>query len=300
MVGSGVVAVGKRYVRYVSTPKNREAGGRIYSRVHNALWLRLTDGTYRVGDMLPAQRDLVKDLQVSRDVVQKVLKDLGDKGFLVSVRGSGTRVIALPTTNDSEADDPQARPTLYEYMGKAFREPEVSLDLVALTAETFIGHFRSQTELVTAGKIKPARVTVRMLLPSEDAPLEYPRALDPKDDRVRLRWRNRVRRHTAEMGDFCKELEDAGVEVKLLIRRMPRSPDFKLILLNDVHALVGLYSPVVGPIRLDDGTIVSRAVDVKGAGVNLHHHERRVEGADDVSQFGDYREWFDSRWNLNA
>ncbi|WP_095047016.1 winged helix-turn-helix domain-containing protein [Streptomyces sp. WM6386] len=84
----------------MSTSKRREAGGRIYSRVHNALWLRLTDGTYRVGDMFPGQRDLVKDLQVSRDAVQKVLKDLADKGFVVSVRGSGTRVIALPTTKD--------------------------------------------------------------------------------------------------------------------------------------------------------------------------------------------------------
>ncbi|NNN34519.1 winged helix-turn-helix transcriptional regulator [Streptomyces sp. S3(2020)] len=268
--------------------------------MHNALLLRLTDGTYRVGDMLPPQRDLAKDLQVSRDVVQKVLKDLADEGFVKSVRGSGTRVVEPPTAKGTAADDAQERPTLYEYMGKAFREPEVSLDLVALTAETFIGHFRSQTELVTAGKIKPARVTVRMLLPSEDTDLEYPRALDPKDDRVRLRWRNRVRRHAAEMGDFCQELENAGVEVKLLIRRRPRTPEFKLILLNDTHALVGLYAPVVGPIRLDDGTIVSRAVDVKGAGVNLHLYERRGEGADDVSQFGDYREWFDSRWNLNT
>jgi DNA-binding transcriptional regulator YhcF (GntR family) len=285
----------------VSTPEKRESGGRIYSRVHNALWLRLTDGTYRVGDMLPAQRELVKDLQVSRTVVQKVLKDLGEEGYLTSVRGSGTRVVELPTSADPQLADLEVRPTLYEYMGKVFHQPEVELDLVALTAETFMGHFRSQTELVEAGRVTPQRVTIRMLLPSEDADLEYPRALDPKDDRVRLRWRNRVRLHTAEMGDYCDRLRAKGVEVKLLIRRRQRTPEFKLILLNDTHALVGLYSPVVGPIRLDDGTVVNRAIDVKGAGVNLHHYMRSVEGSeDDVSQYGDYREWFDSRWRLST
>ncbi|MFF4031900.1 GntR family transcriptional regulator [Streptomyces sviceus] len=285
----------------MSTPKKREGGGRTYRRVHNALWLRLTDGTYRVGDVLPTQRELEKDLQVSRTVVQSVLKDLGERGFLASVRGSGTTVVALPTAKGSPQSDSQVRPTLYEYIGTAFSEPEVTLDLVALTAETFIGHFRSQTELVEAGRITPQRVTVRMLLPSEDADLEFPRALDPKDDRVRLRWRNRVRLHIAEMGDYCDRLKAQNVEVKLLIRRRRRAPEFKLVLLNDTHALVGLYSPVVGPIRLDDGTVVQRAVDVKGVGVNLHHYERHVVGVeDDDSQYGDYREWFDSRWKLST
>ncbi|MFD3501695.1 winged helix-turn-helix domain-containing protein [Streptomyces sp. NPDC058676] len=268
--------------------------------MYNALWLRLVDGTYRVGDVLPTQRDLEIDFQVSRDVVQRALKDLAQEGWIVSKRGSGSRVVKRPVDGAVQGDDAQVRPTLYEYIGEAFKESEVSLEVVALTAESFIGHFNSQTELVEAGRLTPQRVSVRMLLPSEEADLEYPRALDPQDDRVRQRWRNRVRRHAAEMGDFCDRLRAKGVETDLEIRRRPWTPQFKLILLNDTDALVGLYSPVVGPIRLDDGTSVNGAIDVKGVGVNLHHYKRRVEGPEDDSQYGDYREWFDSRWNLSA
>ncbi|MFB7248169.1 winged helix-turn-helix domain-containing protein [Streptomyces populi] len=274
-------------------PGGDESGGRPFQRVETALRLRLTDGTYRKGDMLPAQRTLEKDLGVSRDTVRNVLKLLAKEGWIATRRGSGTKVLKVPS-----AAAPQGRPQLYNFMHDAFKQPEVSLDVSALTGESFVGLFDLQVGRVEAGEISPLRVHVRMMLPSEDTELLYPRSGDPKDPRVHRRWRNMARLNAADMEDFCARLRDKGVKAGLEVHRVGWTPQFKLYILNDADALVGIYSPVRGPIRLEDGTSVPNAMDVKGVGLTLHHHQRpKEESARQSSYFADYREWFDTTWS---
>ncbi|WP_268867529.1 winged helix-turn-helix domain-containing protein [Streptomyces blattellae] len=264
--------------------------------MRNHLMERMRNGNLVVGSYLEGQRDLAVDLGVSRDVVQKVFRRLAEEGYIETRQGKGSWVVRLP-----EARDAQGEPTLYDFIDRAFAESEVSLDVVSLTSESLVGHFRAQVERVEARSLTPARVTVRMMLPSESADLLYPRApKDPKDDeRVRERWRNRARVHVAEMGDYCERLRAAGVDAVLEVRRVAWTPNFKLYLFNDADALKGLYSPVEGPIRLDDGTMVRQAVDVKGVGVSLRHYVKS-SGTDADSDYDDYREWFECCWNLVA
>lgn len=273
-----------------------ERGDRPFQRVETALRLRLADGTYRKGDMLPSQRTLAGDLGVSRDTVQKVVKALGAEGWITSRQGSGSRVLKVPS-----AATPQGRPQLYNFMHDAFKQPEVSLDVSALTGESFVGLFNLQVGRVEAEEIAPRRVRVRMMLPSEDADLLYPRAVDPNDDRVHRRWRDRARRNVADMNDFCGRLRDKGIDAGLEVHRVRWTPQFKLYIVNDADALVGFYSPVRGRIRLEDGMSIVDAVDVKGVGATLHHHPRpRGENARQDSHFAELREWFDSDWDQLA
>jgi GntR family transcriptional repressor for pyruvate dehydrogenase complex len=61
------------------------------------------DGTLRIGQRLPPERQLVRELGVSRTSVRAGLQALVGKGVLVARRGAGTFVADGPLTLDSEA-----------------------------------------------------------------------------------------------------------------------------------------------------------------------------------------------------
>ncbi|MGW3118540.1 GntR family transcriptional regulator [Streptomyces sp. NPDC001107] len=61
--------------------------------VESALRDRITDGTYRVDDVLPAKQELCEELGVTRDAVTRAIGRLAAEGLLLSVYGRGTVVI---------------------------------------------------------------------------------------------------------------------------------------------------------------------------------------------------------------
>lgn len=69
----------RRYGRLVDAQRAGE-GGREFQRVSDELRARIADGTYPLGTLLPSQRDLAAELDVSRDTVQKVLRELVGEG----------------------------------------------------------------------------------------------------------------------------------------------------------------------------------------------------------------------------
>ncbi len=52
----------------------------------------ILEGVLRVGDRLPGERDLVDQFEVSRPIVREALKNLQERGLLVSRHGGGTYV----------------------------------------------------------------------------------------------------------------------------------------------------------------------------------------------------------------
>ncbi|MGA6225640.1 GntR family transcriptional regulator, partial [Streptomyces umbrinus] len=65
----------------------------------NALREQLASGTFRLGELLPPQRYLASDYGVSRDTVQRVLRQLAAEGWIESRQGSGSRVVRLPSAD---------------------------------------------------------------------------------------------------------------------------------------------------------------------------------------------------------
>ena len=70
-----------------------ERGGREYDRVAAELRARIADGTYPLNGRLPTQRELAKELKVSRDTLQRALRDLKNERWIESRQGSGSRVV---------------------------------------------------------------------------------------------------------------------------------------------------------------------------------------------------------------
>ncbi|WP_405819799.1 winged helix-turn-helix domain-containing protein [Streptomyces sp. NBC_01390] len=279
-----------------------EGGGREFERILAELLGRMsvTDGepaVYALGSLLPPQRELAQEFGVSRDTVQRVLRELTREGLIDSRQGSGSRVIAVPETGRAAGAQPTpggaqpvgaariARPgrtTLAPHIREAFTKPQVTLDVFTLTSESLQGHIWLQAERIRTREIAaPQSIALRMLLPTDDLQLPYPRAVgDAADTRPVDRLRAITNRHATSLrhvlGTLRAERLVENVEVE--IRRVPIAPVFKLYLLNGTDALHGMYEVTERPIVLEDETKPLAAIDVIGIGATLMHYVRGEAG----------------------
>ncbi|MFE3633195.1 winged helix-turn-helix domain-containing protein [Streptomyces cellostaticus] len=276
--------------------------GRKFQRVAGELRSRMTDGTYRLRSFLPSERDLAEELAVSRDTVQRALRELADEGWIASRQGSGWRVVKTQRIQSATPGATRSGrgATLGPLISEAFERPEVTLDVYTLTSESLDAHIRLQVERIRAGSIRPERIELRVLLPSESLVMPYPRNMDDRtDDRPRERLWAISRHHTQSLRNKLRELvtEELVGHVDLLIRRAPLVPAFKLYLLNGVEALHGMYEVTDRSMELDNGEVIT-ALDVLGLGATLTHHVKDGNPDSPGSVFVDSMQtWFDSVWN---
>ncbi|MGY1498942.1 GntR family transcriptional regulator [Streptomyces sp. QTS52] len=296
----------KRYGRGVGHGEGQQAtdgGGREFDRVADELRHRMADGLYPVGSLMPAQRDLAEAFGVSRDTVQRVLRELRNEGWIESRQGSGSRVVKTQRIQSTAPKASRSRQavTLGPLISEAFEQPEVTLDVYTLTSETLDAHIRLQAERIRAHVIVPQRIALRMLLPSDTESLPYPRGIDAKDDPLlRNRLRDITGRHTDSLRGVLAELAAEGLvpEIGLEVRYAPLTPTFKLYLINGVEALHGMYEVIRRPVVVDRRKTVE-ALDVLGLGATLTHHVRDGDPNSPGSTFVEsMQNWFESVWNL--
>ncbi|WP_033322271.1 GntR family transcriptional regulator [Streptomyces yerevanensis] len=168
-----------------------------------------------------------------------------------------------------------------------------------LTSESLDTYIRVQADRIRSREIAPQSIAVRMLLPSEQLELPYPRAKNnPADTRPQERLQSIADRSTASLRYVLQTLrvENLVPDVRLEIRHAPLTPAFKLYLLNGTGALFGPYKVTERPIFLDSDEEVM-AIDVVGLGADLTHYVKD----DDPDSPGTFfvnsmQEWFNSVW----
>jgi DNA-binding transcriptional regulator YhcF (GntR family) len=273
--------------------------------VADDLRARMTDGTYSLRSFLPSQRDLAEEYGVSRDTVQRVLRELADEGWIESRPGSGSRVIKTQRIQSSTPRATRSRHgvTLGPLLSEAFEQRHVTLDVYTLTSESLDAHIRLQAERIRGGSIAPERIGLRMILPSRDLDLPYPRVMDDRNDyRLRNRLRDITDRHTDSL---CGVLRDLATErfvpsVDVRIRHAPLTPAFKLYLLNGTEALHGPYEVIQRQIELECGEEIT-ALDVLGLGATLTHQVKDADPDSSGTVFVEmWRSWFESWWSFLA
>ncbi|MFG2784818.1 GntR family transcriptional regulator [Streptomyces prunicolor] len=293
-----------------------EGGGREYNTLLEELRVRIADGTYAVGQSLPTQREFAEEFGVSRDTVQRVLRELKGEGWIESRQGSGSRVVKSPIHSGKVPQQaPRLRAALGPFVTRAFTQPTVRLDVFTLTSESLDAHVRLQAERIRTGEIAtPDRIELRMLLPSESLQLPYPRALKPVgepeeaygpeqldrlQEQIQERLRGITRRHTTSLRAALRNLKTEGLvpSVAVEVRSVPLVPAFKLYLRPGTEALFGPYEVVERSILLDDQTEVD-ALDVLGLGSTLIRH---VNDEGDPNSTGSVfietmQAWFDACW----
>ncbi|MBQ1089209.1 GntR family transcriptional regulator [Streptomyces sp. B93] len=274
-----------------------ERPGRASSMVEKVLREQLANGTFRVGQPLPPQRQLADEFGVSRDTIQRVLRRLIDENWLQACQGSGIRVVRVPDADRAEpGPQTHGRATLGPLIHRAFEQPEVTLDTFSLTSETLVSHLRVQAERIAAGEITPARVRMRMLLPAEEPRLAYPAALAPDDERIGERWRAMAQRYAGMVAELVDGFRRWGVDAEVEIRRVAMTPQFKLYVFNDSDMLFAPYEVVRRTIPVGDAMVP--ALDVLGPGPALFVHHRDADGLPGQDGFfAAMRATFESYWN---
>ncbi|MER7378638.1 GntR family transcriptional regulator [Streptomyces lanatus] len=282
-----------------------DGGGREFQRVADELRARMADGAYPLNSFLPSQRLLAEELGVSRDTVQRALRELIDEGWIESRQGSGSRVVKAQRIQSSTPRATRSRRgiTLESLISEVFEQPEVTLDVYTLTSESLYWRIQQQAERIRSRSISPRRITLRMLLPAETQPLPYPSVKDDKDDpRPRERMRDITERHTTSLRQSLMSLKTDGwvSSVDMEIRRAPLTPAFKLYLFNGDEALHGPYEVTERTIALESGEEVT-ALDVLGLGATLTHHVKDDDPNASGTVFVEsMQKWFDSVWDLLA
>ncbi|MGY5060331.1 winged helix-turn-helix domain-containing protein [Streptomyces sp. 900105755] len=282
-----------------------DGGGKAFRQVCEALRTRMVDGTYQLGAELPAQGRLAKEFGVSRDTVQRVVRELGNEGWIESRQGSPARVAKIQRVQSTTAKATRSRQamTMGPLISEAFEQPEVSLDVFTLTSESLDTHLRLQAERIRAGAIAPRSIGVRMLLPDPGLDLPYPVIRQDKDDpRLRDRLRAITARHTDSLRAALGDLQAEGLvpSVDVQTRHVRLAPAFKLYVINGAEVLHGLYEVVERPVILDTGEEID-ALDVLGLGAMLTHHVEEADPNSPASVFVQkMRSWFESVWNLLA
>ncbi|MCX5333157.1 MULTISPECIES: GntR family transcriptional regulator [unclassified Streptomyces] len=279
-----------------------EGGGRAFERVAGELRARMTDGTYPHQSLLPPQRELADEFDVSRDTVQRVLKELSNDGWIDTRQGRGSRVIWMQRVHSpTSSKSVDGMVTLRPIIEHAFEQPEVTLDVFSLTSESLEAYIRLQAERIRSQQITPRRIALRMLLPSESLPLPYWRThVALENEALKERYLGLVKRYTVSMRSVLRNLETDGLvsSVSLDIRRVRLMPHIKLYLLNGSEAVLGPYKAKVRTIVLEDGREIEEALDVVGPAAGLTHHVKDEDPNSQGTVFvNTWQDWFDATWN---
>lgn len=90
---------------------NRESRIPLYSQIATQVREMIGSGALKIGDRLPANRELAKSLGVNRSTVTTAYEELLADGLITSRVGSGTFVCGVPSPRAGGADHERRRPS---------------------------------------------------------------------------------------------------------------------------------------------------------------------------------------------
>ncbi|MFF7895465.1 MULTISPECIES: FadR/GntR family transcriptional regulator [Streptomyces] len=220
---------------------------RTHHEVAEELRARIRSGALRPGERMPTQAQLAHEFQVERGAVRQALRILQSERLLTNVsKGSPATVASDPV---GALTGPQAlpRPTtvaLAPRIARAFAAEHVEIDAVCLTSVSLTLAIGEPLRQIHAGRLKPAKVDVRVLLPSRDIDLAFPVPVEGRgDDWVHERWlamrnaQGQVLQH-----NLLALRATHGIDVHVTFRALPFTPPVKLYLLNGTEALFAYYT----------------------------------------------------------
>ncbi|MEU1195597.1 winged helix-turn-helix domain-containing protein [Streptomyces sp. NPDC005813] len=255
---------------------------------------RIRAGDLKAGDRLPTQAELAEEFGVERGTVRQALRALQEDGLLSNVsKGSPPRIAEVPPVRD----EPQ--PTmvgLAPRLTEAFSVPHVRIDAACLTAETLMLALGDPVRQIHEGRIRPASIDVRILLPSRDINLAFPVPVEAKgeDDPVHKRWLDQRNAQVVVLRHNLQSLRSShGIDVRVAFRALPFTPPVKLYLLNEAEALFAYYMVTKREEAVDSGIL--EMYDALGSASLLFSFEKRA-GQRDAAFVEQSQKWFDALW----
>ncbi|MFF6811099.1 FadR/GntR family transcriptional regulator [Streptomyces sp. NPDC012403] len=226
--------------------------------VADELRARIRSGALRPGQRMPTQARLAAEFGVERPAVRQALRILQSEHLLSNVsKGAPATVAADPGRALTGPSAPPLPTTvgLAPRIAAAFEAEHVEIDAVCLTSVSLTLAIGEPLRQIHSGRLKPAKVDVRVLLPSRNIDLAFPVPVerhDGADGPVHERWlaqrnaQGQVLRH-----NLLALRATHGVDVHVSFRALPFTPPVKLYLLNGEEALFAYYTPARSKAQID-------------------------------------------------
>ena len=216
---------------------------------------------------------------------------------------AGARSSADDTTPRAGASGPPvfAAPSvgIRPFVEQAFAREHVTIDFAGFSGETLHGVIQEPLDKIRIGRIRPASITIRILLPDTTRPMVLPcRADDLSDDPdFRERATRLAARHAHAILDSVQGLTRLGLlqSATAEIRAHPCSPLFKLYILNSEEVFFGFYPIVKQRLPLAGGE--QDIYDLTGKDAVVFHHSLHSGQATDIPYIQQARTWFTSMWD---
>ncbi|MFB7595668.1 FadR/GntR family transcriptional regulator [Streptomyces sp. NPDC056160] len=279
--------------------KRTQRPQRSHREVADELRQRIRAGALRPGARMPTQAVLAAEFGVERGTVREALRILRSEHLLTNVtKGSPATVTAHP---ERALTGPAALPlptsaALAPRVAAAFADSHVEIDAVCLTAVSLALALGEPLRQIHAGRLDPAKVDVRVLLPSRNIELAFPAPVDPSapGHRLRTRWlavrnaQGQVLRHS-----LLSLRATHGIDVRVTFRALPFTPPVKLYLLNGEEALFAYYTVRRREEEIDHEPF--QLYDAQGTRSTLFSFARGA-GPRDTAFVEQARAWFDALW----
>ncbi|AGS70402.1 winged helix-turn-helix domain-containing protein [Streptomyces collinus] len=261
---------------------------------------RIRSGVLRPGQRMPTQAKLADEFGVERGAVREALRILQSEHLLTNVsKGSPATVAAPPGQARPAAGSGLApQPTmvgLTPRVAEAFAAPHVEIDALCLTAVSLTLAIGEPLRQIHAGRLKPAKIDVRLLLPSRDIDLAFPAPVDASDGTLlHQRWLAQRNAQGQVLRNNLLALRTThGIEVRVSFRALPFTPPVKLYLLNGSEALFAYYTLTRRERQIDHEHL--QLYDAEGTRSMLFAFG---QGADlrDTTFVEQSHLWFDALW----
>ncbi|MFI6008020.1 winged helix-turn-helix domain-containing protein [Streptomyces sp. NPDC051243] len=242
----------------VVEPKHASANGRKRSQrpqkshreVADELRARITSGELRPGQRMPTQARLADEFGVERGAVRQALRILQSEHLLTNVSKGAPATVAPDLGKALTGPGAPPQPTMVALaprIAAAFAAPHVEIDALCLTSVSLTLAIGEPLRQIHAGQLKPAKVDVRVLLPSRDISLAFPTPVDASaddaDEQLRLRWLAQRNAQGQVLRHNLQALRSThGIDVSISFRALPFTPPVKLYLLNSTEALFAYYT----------------------------------------------------------
>ncbi|CAL9520031.1 GntR family transcriptional regulator [Streptomyces sp. Tu 3180] len=280
--------------------KRSQRPQRTHREVADELRARIRSGTLQPGQRMPTQARLAEEFGVERGTVRQALRVLQSERLLTNVSKGAPATVASDAERALTGPAAPPMPTtavLAHRIATAFAAEHVEIDAVCLTAVSLTLAIGEPLRQIHAGRLKPAKVDVRVLLPSREINLAFPVPVEGRDDGgdpVRERWlaqrnaQGQVLRH-----NLLALRATHGIDVRVSFRALPFTPPVKLYLLNGEEALFAYYTLARREALIDHESL--EMYDAQGVRSLLFAFGRDA-GPRDTAFVEQSRRWFDALW----
>lgn len=264
----------------------------------DALRARIRSGELQPGQRMPTQARLADEFGVERGAVRQALRILQAEHLLTNVSKGSPATVALDLGRALTGPGAPPLPTMVALaprIGAAFAAPHVEIDALCLTAISLTLAIGEPLRRIHAGQLKPAKVDVRVLLPSRHIDLAFPAPVDATAaGRLRRHWlAQRNAQGQVLQHNLLALRATHGIDVRVTFRALPFTPPVKLYLLNGAEALFAYYTVQRREEEVDHEFL--EMYDAEGTQSMLFAFEQGA-GMRDTTFVEQSNLWFNSLW----